>query len=199
MSFRNSKKLGMQSGTRPQSNPPRSNVVRKNDRVGPTKETAKKLAALTGPSGTACQLRDMVHIGDTDPANPAGMSHEQYEAARRIWSAHVALTAQQRAATLDLQKVGHGSGGDMSDKQAEAVTLLLAWQRELPHAFYITADTVLAWIEGQPSNRMVNDSQRRILKRCLDLWVAMEKGRPLEQEQVAPTDDRPSRIRTWVK
>lgn len=196
MSFKNSKHgVAMKSGTRPAPLPPRSAPrVHKADRVGPTKETAEKLAALTGPSGTACQLRDMVHIGDTDPSNPAGMSHEQYEAALRILRVHQANRRPLDAKTADLQRVGHGHG-EQSDRQAEAVALLLAWQKELPHAFYITCGIVLAWIEG--SDRMVNDQQRRILTRCLDLWIAMEKGRSMQE--AAPADDRPTRMRTWVK
>lgn len=194
--IKNSKRVAMKSGTRPQPLPPRSNVVRKDDRVGPTKETAKKLAALTGPSGTADQLKDMLHIGTTDPDNPAGMTNEQHEAALRILRTHQAHRRPLDAKTADWQRVAHGHG-EQGDRQAEAIALLLRWEKELPHAFYITCGIVLPWIEG--TDRMVNDSQRHILKRCLDLWLAMEKGRTLGEDRVPPVDDKPARIRTWVK
>lgn len=155
-------------------------AVLRAERVGPTPETMAKLRP--------CPLRDMLHRG-ADPNDPGGMQPDQYEAALEIWDAHDCLVKRSKAGTLDMEKVARAHG-DIGDRMDHAIAVYLRWGRELPHRFYLTSDIVMGWIDDHdPSKRLINDNQRRMLVRACDLWRKVqedyEKERRGERERAS--------------
>lgn len=129
--------------------------VNKAERVAATPETLAKLRA--------CPLKDMVHRGDMQP--------DQYEAALAIWDAHDSLVKKSKAGTLDLEKV-RGAHGEIGDRKDQLIAVYFDWGGKLTQRFYLTADIVVGWIDDhEPSARMTNDVQRRMLVRACDLWI----------------------------
>lgn len=135
----------------------RQNVNRA-ERVEATPETLAKLRP--------CPLKAMLHVGTMQP--------DQYEAALQIWDAHEALSKGLKAGTVDVDKIANAHGG-MSDGKARLITIYLQWASELAGRFYLTSSIVLGWIEdGDPTKRMVNDNQRRMLCSACDHWIKVK-------------------------
>lgn len=141
--------------------------VRRAERVEATPETLAKLRP--------CPLKAMLHQGAIDPHHPGGMQPDQYEAALQIWDAHDALVKGLKAGTVDVNKIANAHGG-LSDGKARLVAAYLQWAGELPSRFYLTSSIVLGWIDDSvPQARMVNDSQRRMLTRACEFWIAVKQ------------------------
>lgn len=141
--------------------------VNRAERVQATPETIAKLRP--------CPLKAMLHQGAIDPHHPGGMQPDQYEAALQIWDAHDALVKGLKAGTVDVNKIANAHGG-LSDGKARLIAVYLQWADELPRRFYLTSSIVMGWIDDSvPQARMVNDSQRRMLTRACDLWIALKQ------------------------
>lgn len=137
-------------------------AVNRAERVQATPETLAKLRP--------CPLKAMLHQGAIDPHHPGGMQPDQYEAALQIWDAQDALVKGLKAGTVDVNKIAHAHGGT-SEGKARLIAIYLQWAGELPRRFYLTSSIVMGWINDDvPSERLVNDSQRRMLARACDLW-----------------------------
>lgn len=140
----------------------RQNVNRA-ERVEATPETLAKLRP--------CPLKAMLHVGATDPHSPTGLQPEQYEAALQIWDAYDALVKGLKAGAVDVDKIANAHGG-LSDGKARLVAIYLDWSRELMRRFWLQASTVVGWVDdSDPAQRMVNDTQRRLLGKACDLWL----------------------------
>ena len=141
--------------------------VRRAERVEATPETLAKLRP--------CPLKAMLHQGAIDPHHPGGMQPDQYEAALQIWDAHDALVKGLKAGTVDVNKIANAHGG-LSDGKARLIAAYLQWAGELPSRFYLTSSIVMGWIDDSvPQARMVNDSQRRMLTRACEFWIAVKQ------------------------
>ena len=147
------------------------------ERVAATPETLAKLRP--------CPLKAMLHQGNEDPDNAAGMQPQQYEAALEIWDAHDALVRHIKAKGSDFNERCDKAHLNASTRMDFLVSVYLDWSRTLMRRYILQASVVVGWIDdSEPAARMANDTQRRMLVKACDTWIdVIGEARKAERTQ----------------